>query len=59
MSGWACVCVRLGFTVVSVSMYSYECGGEEKWGLGVGLCGWASVCVEDKDLANRPGLADR
>lgn len=53
------MCVRLGFTVVSVSMYSYECGGEEKWGLGVGLCGWASVCGEDKDLANRPGLADR
>lgn len=27
MSGWACVCVRLGFAVVAVSMYLYKCRG--------------------------------
>lgn len=26
MSGWACVCVRLGFAV-AVSMYLYKCRG--------------------------------
>ena len=54
-----CVCVRLGFAVVSVSMYflwMQEGGGYvHGWGrgLGVRLCVRVSVCAEDKDLANR------
>lgn len=56
------MCVRLGFAVVSVSMYLYECRGyvhKWGWGLGVSLCVRVSVCAEDKDLANQPGLVDR
>lgn len=40
----------------------YECRGYvHRWGrgLGVTLCVRVSVCVEDKDLANQPGLVDR
>lgn len=42
MSGWACVCVLLGFAVLSVSMYLYECRGICA---GMGGGGWESASV--------------
>lgn len=49
----SCVCVHV-FSVNAGDMCIK--GGR---GLGVSVCVRVSVCAEDKDLANQPGLVDR
>lgn len=49
----SCVCVYV------FSMNVGDMCVDGGWGLGVSLCVRVSVCAEDKDLANQPGLVDR
>lgn len=64
MGEWVGVCVcAVGIcSCVCVYVFSMNVGDmcvDGGWGLGVSLCVRVSVCAEDKDLANQPGLVDR
>lgn len=62
MGEWVGVCVcAVGICSLFLCICMNVGGYVHKWGrgLGVRLCVCVSVCAEDKDLANQPGLVDR